>query len=266
MTVLNIYQRINAVQKEVEYVQKDATVSTGGGSYKAVSHDMVLAVLRPAMVKHGIVVRVEQTAGSIIVAQDKAAGTKQHLYAGDYCVHFHNMDKPEDCLTVSVNAHAADNQDKSPGKAMSYAVKYAMLKTFGLETGENDEARFAEFVPFTDIQKDEFDAFIANNNDPLGFLCFTKTVGDDAFGALQRTFPDGQIVSGKKVANGLITQGFEILKTAAQQVDEYVRTHDTAGLLEILAEFQHPVEKRLLAAQLKPEHLKALKDVRELAA
>jgi len=139
---LNIYQRINRVMQAVEYVQKDATVSTGGGSYKAVSHDMVLAVLRKEMVSQGIVVRVEQLRSAMIQMKDK--DNKQHLYSGDYAVHFHNMDKPEDCLTVTVNGHAADNQDKAPGKAMSYAVKYAMLKTFGLETGENDEGRLAE--------------------------------------------------------------------------------------------------------------------------
>jgi len=141
---LNIYQRINAVMREITYVQKDATVSTGGGSYRAVSHDMVLAVLRKAMVDAGIVTVVQQTAGAIIVPMDKDKGIKQHLYSGDYSVHFHNMDKAEDYISVLVNSHAADNQDKAPGKAMSYAVKYAMLKTFGLETGENDEGRLAE--------------------------------------------------------------------------------------------------------------------------
>jgi hypothetical protein len=144
MSELNIYQRVNKVMQAVEYVQKDATVDTGRGSYKAVSHDMVLAVLRKEMVTQGIVTRVEQLKSEVLVFADKSKEIKQHLYSGDYAVHFHNMDKPEDCLTVTVNGHAADNQDKAPGKAMSYAVKYAMLKTFGLETGENDEGRLAE--------------------------------------------------------------------------------------------------------------------------
>ena len=55
---MNIYQRINEVRKEVEYVQKDASVSAGGGGYKAVTHDMVTAVLRKSLVKHGIVRQV----------------------------------------------------------------------------------------------------------------------------------------------------------------------------------------------------------------
>lgn len=262
---MNIYQRVNKVMQAVEYVQKDATVSTGGGSYKAVSHDMVLAVLRKEMVLQGIVVRVVQTASAIIVPQDKDKGIKQHLYSGDYTVYFHNMDKPEDCLITTVNSHAADNQDKAPGKAMSYAVKYAMLKTFGLETGENDEGRFADFVPFTDIQKEEFHSFITANNDPLGFLCFTKTVGDDVFGALQGTFPAGQIVSGKKVANSLITQGFEILHNTVAQISEHITNRDTDGLLEIVEAYHTPVQRKLLGGLLNAEQLKALREVKELA-
>jgi hypothetical protein len=266
MSDLNIYQRVNKVMQAVEYVQKDATVDTGRGSYKAVSHDMVLAVLRKEMVAQGIVTRVEQLRSEVLVFADKSKEIKQHLYSGDYAVHFHNMDKPEDCLTVTVNGHAADNQDKAPGKAMSYAVKYAMLKTFGLETGENDEGRFADYAPFTEIQKDEFHSFIQANNDPLGFLCFTKTVGDDVFGALQGTFPAGQIVSGKKIANGLVTQGFEILNNTVATIQEHINNRDTDGLLEIIEAYDTPVSKRLLGGLLNAEQLKALRDVRELAA
>ena len=42
---------------------------------------------------------------------------------------------------MTVEAHASDNGDKAPGKALSYATKSAILKTLSLETGENDESR-----------------------------------------------------------------------------------------------------------------------------
>ena len=138
----NIYQRVNAVMQEVTYAKKDTKVS-GGGTFMAVSHDMVLAVLRPAMVKHGIATRVEQLRGELAQMRDKSRDINMHLYVADYAVHFVNVDNPGDCLTVTIQSHANDTGDKAPGKAASYAVKYAMLKTFGLETGENDESRLA---------------------------------------------------------------------------------------------------------------------------
>ena len=62
----NIRQRIVAVQKEVSYVQKDAEVKTGGSSsYKAVSHDNLIAQIRPSMIKHGITVEPAQTRGKM---------------------------------------------------------------------------------------------------------------------------------------------------------------------------------------------------------
>ena len=48
-TALNLYQRINEIRKKVDYIQKDKAVSTGGGSYKAVTHDAVTAILRQHM-------------------------------------------------------------------------------------------------------------------------------------------------------------------------------------------------------------------------
>ena len=44
-------------------------------------------------------------------------------------------------MEAVIEAHAEDQGDKAPGKAMSYAVKYFILKTFNIETGEDEESR-----------------------------------------------------------------------------------------------------------------------------
>jgi hypothetical protein len=49
---LTLLQRINAVQREVDYVQKE---KKQGMRYSIVSHDAVTAKVRPLMVKHGVV-------------------------------------------------------------------------------------------------------------------------------------------------------------------------------------------------------------------
>ena len=158
---------------------------------------------------------------------------------------------------------------QAAGAAITYARRYALQAMAGIPTADDDaeSAMFRTSEPkFTDVQKEEFYEFIQANNDPLGFLCFTKTVGDEVFTALQGTFPPGQIVSGKKIANQLITDGFEILHDTVAQVDGYVQSHDTDGLLEIIDAFQTPIQRKLLGGLLKPEHLKAIKEVKELAA
>lgn len=137
----NIFQRINAVMLDVTYVQKDKDVSGGGQNYKAVTHDKVVSVIRASMVKHGIAMSVSQTAGSILIQRDLTKDIKMHLYGGEYDVVFTNVDKPDEFTRVTVHAHAADNGDKAPGKCITYAAKAAILKTFMLETGEDDESR-----------------------------------------------------------------------------------------------------------------------------
>jgi len=83
MGELNIYQRINAVRKKVEYVQKDATVN-GGGSYRAVTHDMVTAVLRDALIENGIVMMTDQRMAESIPAGNTKNGTPIIRYEAWY--------------------------------------------------------------------------------------------------------------------------------------------------------------------------------------
>jgi len=137
----NIYQRISSVQAEIGYIQKDRLVSTGagGGSYKAVSHDVVIALLRPHLIKHGIVVATSLAGDTKF--DPPPEGSKQRLFSAEFVVSFINIDNPDDRLVLMLPAHALDSGDKAPGKAISYATKYAILKTFALETGDDEESR-----------------------------------------------------------------------------------------------------------------------------
>lgn len=155
----NIYQRINAVMKDVEYVKKDARVQ----GYRAVTHDQVTSAIRRSLVEHGIVIRLEQTHSEIAEKRDLERGIKMHLYSGTYNVNFVNIDSPQDVATVCISAHAADNGDKAPGKCASYATKYAMLKMFSLETGEDDESRAEAKNTITEEKAKELESMIDGN-------------------------------------------------------------------------------------------------------
>lgn len=149
MSELNIYQRINEVRKKVEYVQKQKSVSTGGGSYKAITHDEITGIIRAHLVEFGIVFVPSLKASSVAQTTNKDGTTSNVIrYSATYEFKVVNVDKPDDCFLMEVEAHANDNQDKAPGKALSYAKKYAALKLFEIETGEDEESRFKEKDPF----------------------------------------------------------------------------------------------------------------------
>lgn len=260
MSNKNIYQRINAVMIEVKYIQKDGSISGSGPSYKAVTHDMVTAKLRESIVKNGIVVRLEQLKSEMIQERDVEKNIKMHLYSGQYNVHFVNIDKPDDFATVSITAHAADNGDKAPGKAASYATKYAMLKLFSLETGENDESRTAEPILFTQAQKDEFDDILARSS-PLDMAAFSQTVGPAVMADLNSSFKDGEKSSGKAKTKKLISEGWLQVDEIARQATELLDSQDPA-VTEIVSELT-PMEKRMVATKMSKSDVLKLKKMSE---
>lgn len=138
---MNIYQRINEVRKSIGYVQKDKSVSTGGGSYKAVTHDAVTGMIRDALIAQGVVIVPSVTS---CVFHPKEPDAKLRLYEATYDIEFVNVDEPTDKVVSKQSAHALDNGDKAPGKAQSYATKYAILKLFNIETGEDEESRYQQ--------------------------------------------------------------------------------------------------------------------------
>ncbi|HWY79563.1 MAG TPA: ERF family protein [Candidatus Sulfotelmatobacter sp.] len=125
--ILNIFQRINAVMKEVDYIQKGE--KKVANQYRYCSHDQVSSALHGPMAKHGIVAVptvVEMTQnGTMTIAKIQMT--------------FVNIDNPQDWFSVAYTGYGIDSGDKGPGKAISYACKYAMLKTFCLETGDDPD-------------------------------------------------------------------------------------------------------------------------------
>lgn len=131
----NIHQRMLAVMKDISYVQKsDKTVNN---QYRFVTHDAVTAKVRGAMIEHGIVATTD-------VVGHQQDGNRTEV---DVRVRFVNVDSPEDAVEVNAFGYGIDPQDKGPGKAISYAVKYAYLKAFALETGDDPERDSIDHEP-----------------------------------------------------------------------------------------------------------------------
>lgn len=122
----NLAQRINAVMLDVGRVRKE---KKSGMQYAIVSHDAVTALARPLFVQHGII----HFPVNISLRQD---GNRCEMKMS---LRFVNIDCPEDFIDVATAGYGVDGQDKGPGKAMSYAVKYAVLKILQMETGDDPD-------------------------------------------------------------------------------------------------------------------------------
>lgn len=134
---LNVYQRVLGIMSEINYIEKGS--AKVNGQYRFVSHDAVTAKLHPLFVKWGIV-----AIPSVEEMTQEGNRTRVKL-----SIVFRSTDSPAvDGFSIIYYGYGVDNGDKGPGKAISYAYKYALLKTFCLETGDDpDNDANASFEP-----------------------------------------------------------------------------------------------------------------------
>ena len=133
----NLAQRLSAVMAEVGYVQKGGKTESGA-IYKYVKHDQVVALIRPALVKHGVFALdtvPPESVSCVEVGQTKSGATRWKTTLELHIV-WMNIDDPGDAYEVSFPGEGVDTDDKGTGKALSYALKNCLLKTFMIESGD----------------------------------------------------------------------------------------------------------------------------------
>ena len=135
--VKNIYQRMLEVMRMVTYIQKGGQNPTFKAKY--VSHDAVMGIMHVPLMEAGIV--MVPTMESSIKVDDK--------YLLHFSVDFINADDPSDRITTKVILPSQNKDEQKVGSAYSYACKYALLKVFMLETGE--DADHVRYLPPDDI-------------------------------------------------------------------------------------------------------------------
>ena len=243
----NILQRLNAVMKEVDYLQKDASVA---GRYKALSHDKVTGNLREHFVDHGVIVCPSLEKSNIAATGAKTkSGVPIIRYEATYRVSFLNIDQPDDKLEVLMEAHANDEGDKAPGKAISYATKYAMLKVLSIESGDQEEERIEAYVPsYTAEQKQIFDTAIAEG-DSLGLVALMGLLGEEEQTGLFNSFESGAKTSGKDMVRKLQKEGVDKWDNHVADIETMVGDEDGMGLKQAVDELAVH-EKRYLAKRL----------------
>lgn len=144
--VLNIYQRMSAATSEISRVAKNLNVGFGKSSYKAVGEADVLAAVKPIEEKYGIYsypVSREIIESGILESVSEYNGEKstkkQFQMRVSTVYRFVNVDKPEEFIDITTYGDGVDSQDKAPGKAMTYADKYALLKAYKIMTGDDPD-------------------------------------------------------------------------------------------------------------------------------
>ena len=135
---MNIYQKINEVMKNIEYLTKDDQVAFGTTKYKAISEEKVTTAVREQLVKQGIVIIPvqQESENKELTRTEKSVNMLTSVHTK---YRIQNIDDVNDFIEVESNGTGVDTQDKGVGKAMTYAYKYMLLRTFAIPTGEDPD-------------------------------------------------------------------------------------------------------------------------------
>lgn len=146
MENLNIWQKMSMATDKINKVAKNLKVGVGQSQYKAVGEADVLEAVKPIEIELGI---YSYPIKREIVLQDTYTTTSE--YKGEMkekntifmrlktTYRFVNIDKPDEFIDVDTYGDGVDSQDKAPGKAMTYSDKYALLKAYKIETGDDPD-------------------------------------------------------------------------------------------------------------------------------
>ncbi len=137
--LLNIYESVKSVNK-------DMLIKTRSGGYKVMSEATVINAIRPELLKN-----------KLIIIQTKAHGEKTGNITRVNTQYRIIDTESGEFIELGGYGEGSDSQDKGAGMAQTYALKYVLMKTFMLISGE-DADNVSSDQKSDDFQKQLADA------------------------------------------------------------------------------------------------------------
>lgn len=144
---LNLWEKMAIATSHMEKAGKDLKIEYGRTSYKAVSESSVLRAVKKieeelriysypmsrTIVDRDILETEKEYKGAITRSNQIFMRVETRYF-------FVNIDNPEETLQVMSYGDGLDSGDKASGKAMTYCDKYALMKAYKIETGDDPDA------------------------------------------------------------------------------------------------------------------------------
>jgi ERF superfamily len=136
----SIFKKMSLVMAEIGHVGKDQKNQAQGFKFRGI--DQFVNALYPALVKHGVFmtprcVKEEHEVKEVVRSNGKAGVDKHVTILMEYDFFAEDGSK----VTVGpVPAEGLDSGDKATNKALSAALKYALIQTFSIPTEDMAEA------------------------------------------------------------------------------------------------------------------------------
>ena len=155
---MNIYEKLMSITSEIKNVNKNLDVGVGKNSYKAVGEADVLYAVKQLEQKYKVYsypCKREIVDRAILETEKEYNGNvtkgNQVFLRIETTYRFVNIEAPEEFIEITTYGDGIDTQDKAPGKAMTYADKYALLKAYKIITGDDpDQEHSPDTAKYTD--------------------------------------------------------------------------------------------------------------------
>jgi len=146
----NLVKAVLNVMADCEGIDKSLTVGSGRSSYKGVSDSDVKLKIGRSMRKHGLIILPTEIEEETQLSEWEEVDTwsketpkpmkrKQSIFT-KVKTKYRLIHESGEEVELTGSGHGVDPQDKSIGKATTYAMKYTLLYTFMVSTGYIDDA------------------------------------------------------------------------------------------------------------------------------
>jgi len=140
----NLIKAIINVMNDVKGIEKSMTIGTGQMAYKGVPDKEVKKIIGQSMAKNGLCILPIGITPTIKIERwdeldyNGKMKAKQSVFTEVYST-FLLMHESGESQEICGYGHGVDPQDKGAGKATTYALKYALLYSFLVPTGDIDD-------------------------------------------------------------------------------------------------------------------------------
>lgn len=144
---MNIFEKLSNITNEISNVNKNLTVGEGKSSYKAVGEADILKAVKELEFKYRVYSYPysREVIESTMYTTSNQYGDKNNIFSRIKTIYrFINIDKPEEYIETTTFSEGIDTQDKGSGKAMTYADKYALMKSYKIITGDDPDQNASE--------------------------------------------------------------------------------------------------------------------------
>ena len=143
-----LHESIINVMKAVKNIDKSMTVGSGNNSYKGVADKDVKYIIGSAMAENNLTclpidiqpkVQIDRWEAQETYNGNTQIKQKQSIFTEVIAKFLITHSLTNESLTIVGYGHGVDTQDKSAGKATTYALKNALLYSFLVPTGAIDD-------------------------------------------------------------------------------------------------------------------------------